>query len=330
VKLGSVSILGSILFAVLAASAQAQQAAPTGPGTFPTKPVRVVVPFPAGGVLDRLTRTLGQKLNETWGQPVIVDNKPGAGTVIGTDAVAHAAADGHTLLMMAVSFVINPSLRAKLPYAIDRDFAPVMQIASTPNVLVVNNTVPATDLQQLIALAKARPGQLAFASIGAGTPQHLAGEQLKQVAKVDLIHVPYQGGGPVVTALLAGQVAMTIVNLAEVQSYIDSGRMRMLAVATARRVEGYPNVPTMAEAGVPGFDSTSWFGLVAPAGTPPAVIEKIHADIGRILQMPDVKASLKAQGLAIIGDSPEQFGAFMKKERDSYAQVIKAGNIQVD
>jgi tripartite-type tricarboxylate transporter receptor subunit TctC len=330
VKPASVSILGSILCAALAASAQAQPAAQAGQGTFPTKAVRIVVPFPAGGVLDRLTRTLGQKLSEAWGQPVIVDDKPGAGTVIGTDVVAHAAADGHTLLMMAVSFVINPSLRPKLPYAIDRDFTPVMQIASTPNVLVVNNAVPATDLQQLLALARAKPGQLAFASSGAGTPQHLAGEQLKQVAKVDLIHVPYQGGGPVVTALLAGQVAMTIVNLAEVQSYVDSGRMRMLAVATARRVEGYPGVPTMAEAGVPGFDSTSWFGLVAPAGTPPAIIEKIHADIGRILQMPDVKASLKAQGLTIIGDSPEQFGAFMKRERESYAQVIKAGNIQVD
>ena len=162
-KFASVSILGPILFAALAASAQAQPAAQTGQGALPTKAVRIVVPFPAGGVLDRLTRTLGQKLNEAWGQPVIVDNKPGAGTVIGTNAVAHAAPDGHTLLMMAVSFVINPSLRSNLPYAIDRDFTPVMQIASTPNVLVVNNTVPATDLQQLIALAKAKPGQLAFA-----------------------------------------------------------------------------------------------------------------------------------------------------------------------
>ena len=313
----------------LALSASAQTAS-SAAGAFPTKPVRIVVPFPAGGVLDRLTRTLGQKLTEAWGQPVIVDNRPGGGTVIGTGAVAQSPADGHTLLMMAVSFVINPSLRPKLPYDIERDFTPVMQIASTPNVLVVNSNLPATSLQELLAMARAKPGELAFASIGPGTPQHLAGEQLKQVAKVDLIHVPYQGGAQVSNALLGGQVAMTIVNLAEVQPHIESGRMRLLAVATAKRVEGYANVPTMAEAGVPGFDSTSWFGMVAPAGTPAAVVAKIHTDIARALRMPDVLAALKAQGLTPAGDTPEQFGAFMRKEREAFARVIKAGNIQLE
>jgi tripartite-type tricarboxylate transporter receptor subunit TctC len=316
-------------FGTLTFSAYAQSA-PAAASAFPSKPVRIVVPFPAGGVLDRLARTLGQKLTEIWGQPVIVDNRPGGGTVIGTDAVAHSAADGHTLLMMAVSFVINPSLRSKLPYDIERDFTPIMQIASTPNVLVVSSTLPVMSLQQFLALAKSKPGELAFASIGAGTPQHLAGEQLKQIAKVDLIHVPYQGGAQVSNALLGGQVAMTIVNLAEVQPHIESGRMRLLAVATAKPVESYANVPTMVDAGVPGFDSTSWFGMVAPAGTPPAVVTKIHADIARVLQMPDVRATLKAQGLSPIGDTPEQFGTFMKKEREAFARVIKAGNIQLE
>jgi len=310
-------------------SAQAQAPA-TGAAAYPSRPVRIVVPFPPGGVLDRLTRTLGQKLGEQWGQPVVVENRPGAGTVIGTEAVARSAPDGYTLLMMAVSFVINPSLRDKLPYDIERDFTPVTQIASTPNVLVVNTSVPATSLQQLLALARAKPGELAFASIGAGTPQHLAGEQLKQVAKVDLIHVPYAGGAQISNALLGGQVSMSIVNLAEVQPHIEAGRMRLIAVATAKRVEGFENVPTMAEAGVEGFDSTSWFGLVAPAGTPPAIVAKLHADIVRTLQMPDVRAALKMQGLTPIGDTPEQFGAFMRKERETYARVIKAGNIRVD
>ena len=319
-------VVASLAFLALAMTSMATAAEVA----YPTKPVRIVVPFPAGGVLDRLGRTLGQKLSEAWGQPVLVENRPGAGTVIGTEAVARAPGDGHALLLMAVSFVINPSLRDKLPYDIERDFTPVMQIASTPNVLVVNPSVPATTLAQLLDLARARPGQLAFASIGAGTPQHLAGEQLKQVANVDLIHVPYPGGAQVSNALLGGQVAMSIVNLAEVQPHIQSGRMRLIAVATARRVEGYENVPTMAEAGVPGFDSTSWFGMVAPAGTPPAIVARIHADLARTLAMPDVRASIKAQGLTPIGDTPEQFGRFMKAERETYARVIRAGNIKVD
>lgn len=303
--------------------------APASPA-WPAKSVRIVVPFPAGGALDILTRTVGQKLGELWGQPVVVDNRPGGGTLIGTQVVARAPADGYTLLMMATSFVINPSLRANLPYDTDKDFTPVTQIASTPNVLVVGASLPATNLAQLLALARAKPGELAFASIGAGTPQHLAGEQLKQAAKVDLIHVPYQGNAQITNAILGGQVAMTIVNLASAQPYLDSGQMRLIAVATARRVEGHENVPTMAEAGLPGFDSTSWFGMVAPAGTPQPVIAKLHADIVRTLQMPDVRAKLKAQALAPVGDTPEQFGAFMRAERETYARVIRAGNIRAD
>ncbi len=316
-----------LAFALLAfATSVAAQA----PVTYPTKPVRIVVPFPPGGALDLVTRIVAQKLGETWGQSVVVDNRPGGGTIIGTQAVARAPADGYTLLMMATSFVINPSLRSNLPYDSDKDFTPVTQIASTPNVLVVSSSLPAKNLAQLLDLARAKPGQLAFASIGAGTPQHLAGEQLMQLAKVDLIHVPYPGNAQLISALLGGQVAMTIVNLASVQQYIESGQMRLIAVATAKRVEGFENVPTMVEAGMPGFDSTSWFGMVAPAGTPPQIIAKLQAEIARILQLPDVRAKLKAQSLTPIGDTPEQFGAFMRTERDTYARVIKAGNIRVD
>ena len=305
-------------------------AAAQSPVTYPTKPVRIVVPFPAGGALDLVTRIVGQKLEESWGQSIVVENRPGGGTLIGTQAVARAPADGYTLLMMATSFVINPSLRSNLPYDSDKDFTPVTQIASTPNVLVVNPSLPATTLSQLLDLARAKPGQLAFASIGAGTPQHLAGEQLKQLAKVDLIHVPYTGNAQLTNALLGGQVAMTIVNLASVQQYIESGQMRLIAVATATRVKGFESAPTMAEAGMPGFDSTSWFGMVAPAGTPSTIIAKLQAEIARSLQMPEVRAKLKAQSLTPIGDTPEQFGAFMRAERESYARVIKAGNIRLD
>ena len=297
---------------------------------YPERPIRLVIGSAPGSGPDIIARVLSERLYKSWRQRVVVDARPGLAGAVSAEIATRSSPDGYTLLMMAVSFVINPSLRDKLPYDIERDFTPVTQIASTPNVLVVNTSVPATSLQQLLALARAKPGELAFASIGAGTPQHLAGEQLKQVAKVDLIHVPYAGGAQISNALLGGQVSMSIVNLAEVQPHIEAGRMRLIAVATARRVEGFENVPTMAEAGVEGFDSTSWFGLVAPAGTPSAIVAKLHADIVRTLQMPDVRAALKMQGLTPIGDTPEQFGAFMRKERETYARVIKAGNIRVD
>jgi tripartite-type tricarboxylate transporter receptor subunit TctC len=278
---------------------------------YPTKTVRIVVCFPAGGTLDRLTRVVAPKLSEAWGQSVIVENKPGGGTVIGTDYVAKSAGDGHTLLMMANSFVINQTLRAgKLPYDSDKDFRPVTQWSSTPNVLVVGGAQPFGSFQELLDAARAKPGQLSFASIGAGTPQHLVGEQLKQSAKVDLIHVPYQGGAQIVMALLGGQVTMAFINYSEVQGHIAGGRMKQLAT--------------------PGIDSTSWFGMVAPSGTPAPVVAKIQAEIVKALQAPDVIANYKSQGLTPVGDTPEQFGAFMRRERDHYAAIIRAGNIQVD
>jgi tripartite-type tricarboxylate transporter receptor subunit TctC len=197
-------------------------------------------------------------------------------------------------------------------------------------VFVVHPSLPVKTVKDVIALAKARPGELTYASIGTGTPQHLAGEMFKQIAKIDLVHVPYQGGAPAVTAMLGGHVSMMFVNLAEVQPYIEVGRMRLIAVATAKRVETFKQVPTMTESGVPGFDSTSWFGMVAPAGTPKEIIAKLQADIAKTLQMPDIRANLVAQGLTPVGDTPEQFGTFIRTEMDTYAKVIKSGNIKAD
>ncbi len=298
--------------------------------SWPAKPVRMIVPFPAGGVLDRLTRVTGQRLSEQWGQPVLVENRPGGSTIIGTEFVARAPADGYTLLMMAATFVINPSLRAKMPFDTLKDFAPVTKLAQTPNVFVVHPSLPVKTVKDVIALAKARPGELTYASIGTGTPQHLAGEMFKQIARIDLVHVPYQGGAPAVTAMLGGHVSMMFVNLAEVQPYIEVGRMRLIAVATAKRVETFKQVPTMTESGVPGFDSTSWFGMVAPAGTPKEIIAKLQADIAKTLQMPDTRANLVAQGLTPVGDTPEQFAAFIRQEMATYGKVIKDGNIKAD
>ena len=303
-------------------------AALTHAQTYPAKPVRIVVPFPAGGVLDRMTRVVGQRLAETWKQNVVVENRPGGTTIIATEFVARQPADGYTLLMMANTFVINPALRDKLPYDIERDFTAVSQLAYTPNVFVTHPSLPVKTMKDVIALAKSRPGELAYASIGQGTPQHLAGEMLKLVTGVNIIHVPYQGGAPSVTALLGGHVSMMFANLGEVQPYIDAGRLRLIAVATEKRVDTLKNIPTVAESGVKDLYSTSWFGMVAPAATPKDVIAKLHADIVRTLQMPDIRANLIAQNLNLVGSTPEQFATFIRSEYKIYADVIKRAGVK--
>jgi len=297
---------------------------------YPSKPVRLIVPFPPGGTLDRLARSIAPRASETFGQPVLVENRPGAGTILGTEVVARAAPDGHTLLMMAASFVITPLLRQKLPFDPQRDFVPVTLIANTPNVLVAQPALPVRSVKELVALARARPGELTYGSIGAGTPQHLAGEMLAVNAKVDLVHVPYQGGAPAAAALLGGHVSFMFANLAEVQSFIDGGRMRLLAVATAERVPTLPKVPTMTEAGVAGFDSTSWFGMVAPSAVPREVITRWQAEIARILNIAEVRDTLTSAGFRPLGTSPEQFGALLQAETTRYARVIREAKVQVE
>ena len=297
---------------------------------YPSKPVRLIVPFPAGGVLDRLSRSIAPRAAETFGQPVLVENRPGASTILGTEAVARAPADGHTLLMMAATFVITPLLRQKMPYDTQRDFQPVSLIANTPNVLVANPALPARTVKELIALARKQPGVLTYGSIGQGTPQHLSGEMLKVNAGIDMVHVPYQGGAPAAQALLGGHVGLMFVNLAEVQGFIDTGRMRLLAVATANRVPSLKDVPTMTEAGVPGFDSTSWFGMAAVTGVPRDVVNRWQAEIARVVKLPEVRETLTATGLTALATTPEQFGAFLKEETARYARVIREAKVTVE
>jgi len=299
--------------------------------TYPSKPIRYVVPFPAGGPLDIVARALGQELNKSWGQPVIVDNRPGAGGNIGADFVAKSPPDGYTIVMGAVStHAINVTLYSKLPYDPIKDFAPITLITSVPNVLVVHPSVPARNVKELIALAKARPGALNFASGSTGSAGHLAGELFKTMAHVDMAHIPYKGAAPAVVDLMAGQVSLMFDNLASALPNIKAGRVRALAVTTLRRSTMLPELPTISEAGLRGFDVATWFGVLAPAGTPPEIVSKLNAEIVRILNTPAMKERLAALGAEPVGNKPEEFAAFIKAEIPKYARVIKASGARAD
>ena len=297
---------------------------------YPSKPIRYVVPFPPGGATDTLARVIGAKLSDAWGVPVVVENRPGAGGNVGTDLVAKSAPDGHTLLMAVNSHAINASLYSKLPYDPIKDFVPVILVATTPNVLVVNPSVPANSVQELIALAKARPGTLTFASAGAGSGAQLAGELFKALAKVDLTHVPYKGAAPAMTDLVGGQVSMSFIVYPVASPQIQAGKLRTLAVTSLGRSSLVPNVPAISEAGLTGFDVVSWFGTLVPAGTPPAVVSRLNAEIGRSLQAPDVKEKMNAQGLELRGGTPAQLDAFIKADWDVWDKLIKSLGIRLD
>ena len=308
-------------FAVPAAHAQ----------NYPVKAIRFVVPFPAGGPLDIAARAIGQKLTEAWKQPVIIDNRPGAGGNIGADNVAKSAPDGYTLLMGAVStHAINPNLNAKMPYDALRDFAPITLVTTVPNVLVVHPSVPAKNVRELIALARARPGQLNFASGSTGSTGHLAGELFKVMAGVEMVHVPYKGAAPAVTDLVAGHVSLMFDNLASALPQIKAGRTRALAVTTLARSAMVPDLPTIDESGLKGFDLTTWFGVFAPAGVPPPLLGALHREITRALDAADLRSRLAALGAQPTPNTPEAFAAFIKAEHAKYAQVIKASGAKVD
>ena len=299
--------------------------------TYPSKPIKLVVPFPAGGPLDAAGRAIGQKLHEAWGQPVVVENKPGAGGNIGADAVAKSPADGYTLVMGALStHAVNPHLYAKMPYDALKDFAPVTLVAVTPNVLVLNPSVPANSVAELIALAKASPGKLSFASGSNGSAGHLAGELFKSLAKVDIVHVPYKGGAPAMQDLLGGQVQFMFDNLANSMAQMKAGKLKAFAVTTAKRSSLAPDLPTMAEVGVPGFDISTWYGIFVPAGTPPEIVRKLNAEIVRWLGSDDAKDKLKAQGAEPAPTTPEQFDAFVRAENAKYAKIVKDSGARVD
>ena len=298
---------------------------------FPSKPIRIVVPFPAGGTTDILARAVAQKLTETLGQSVVVDNRPGAGGNIGAELVAKSPPDGYTLLMGTVgTHAINASLYAKMPYDHVKDFAPVILVAGVPNVLVVNPSVPANNVQELIAYIKANPGKVNFASSGSGTSIHLAGELFKTMAGVSMTHVPYKGSAPAVTDLLGGQVQLMFDNLPSALPQIKAGKLRALAVTSAQRASALPDVPTVAEAGLPGFDATSWFGLLAPAGTPKDVVAKLNAEVAKWLASPEAREKLASQGAIAAGQSPEDFTRHIAAETAKWQKVVKESGAKVD
>jgi tripartite-type tricarboxylate transporter receptor subunit TctC len=298
---------------------------------YPTKPIRLVVPFPAGGTTDILAREVGQRLSVTLGQPIVIDNRPGAAGNIGADLVAKSAADGYTLLMGTVgTHAINASLYAKMPYDHVKDFAPVILVAGVPNVLEVNPALPVNSVADLIKLAKAKPGQINFASSGSGTSIHLSGELFKTMAGVDMTHVPYKGSAPAITDLIGGQVQVMFDNLPSSLQFIKAGKLRAIAVTSAKRAAALPDVPTIAESGLPGFEASSWFGIVAPAGTPPAIIARINGDVDQWLQSSEAKEKLLAQGAIPAGGTPEQFAAHIRAETEKWAKVVKASGAKVD
>ena len=302
----------------------------TGQSTYPTKPVRLVVPFPAGGTTDIIARATAQKLSEAWGQQVIVDNRPGAGGNVGSELVAKSAPDGYTLLMGTVgTHAINPSLYAKMPYDHVKDFAPVILVAGVPNVLVVNPELPVKSIPELIAYAKANPGKLNFASSGNGTSIHLSGELFKAMTGVQMTHVPYKGSAPALTDLVGGQVQLMFDNLPSSLAFIKAGKLRALAVTSTARAAALPDVPTVADF-VPGFEASSWFGILAPAGTPPAIIAKINGEVTKWLATPEAKDKLTAQGANAAGGSPQDFAKHIQAETAKWAKVVKDSGAKVD
>ena len=306
-------------------------ATPTGEDrSYPVKPLRFVVPYAPGGGTDIIGRLVGTRLTEAWGQPVVIDNRPGGGTVIGTEVVARAPPDGYTVLLSTGTHAVNASLYPKLPFDPVRDFEPVGMIAVAPNVLVVHPSVPARSVRDLIALARQRPGQLAYASSGNGGTGHLAMEMLKQMAVIDAIHVPYKGAGPAVTAILSGEVGASINNMIALVPQIRAGRIRALGVTTTTRSAILPDVPAIAESGLAGFEASGWFGAWVPARTPAAVVDRLSAELGRIVRSPEVGEHLKAQGAEPIGNRPDAFARTIAADIVKWQKVLKATRITPD
>jgi len=299
---------------------------------YPNHPVRIVVPFPAGGTTDILAREVAQRLTQTLGQSFVVDNRPGAGGNIGADIVAKAAPDGYTLLMGTVgTHAINASLYSKMPYDHVKDFVPVILVAGVPNVLEINPSLPVNSVQELIAYAKANPGKLNFASSGSGTSIHMSGELFKALAGVQMTHVPYKGSAPALADLAGGQVQLMFDNLPSSLALIKAGKLKPLAVTSLVRSSALPDVPTVAEAGVPGFEASSWFGLLAPAGTPKEIVAKINAEVAKWLATPEAKEKLAGQGaIASSGLTPEDFARHIAAETTKWAKVVKDSGARVD
>ena len=298
---------------------------------YPSKPTRLIVPYPPGGSADILARAIGAKLGDQLGQPVVIDNRPGAGTIIGTEATAKAAPDGYTVMLGTVSsHAINPALNAKLPFDPVKDFTPVSLVASIPFVMLVHPSLPAETVQELIALARARPGQLNYASAGNGTSNHLAGELFKSMTGIDMVHVPYKGSAPALTDLLAGQVPVMFDLALTALPHVRSGAARGLAVTSKERSPVAPKLPTVAESGVPGYEVSAWFGVFAPAGVPPAATQRLNAELVKVMRQPAVRARLASQGADALSSTPEAFSAYLKDEIGKWAKVVKASGMKLD
>jgi tripartite-type tricarboxylate transporter receptor subunit TctC len=297
---------------------------------YPLKPIRLVVPYAAGGATDIVARAIAQQISGPLGQQVIVDNKPGGATQIGTDLVAKRAPDGYTLLMVPATSATNPHLYTKLPYDIDRDFAPVILATIVPAFLIVNASLPVHNVKELVAYCKANPGKVSFASAGNGSVLHLGGEWFKMINGLDVVHIPYKGSAPAVMDLLGGQVQFSFENLPPAQPFIKSGRLRMLAQATLQRVPGIPDVPTLQELGYPGFDASAFFGMMAPAGTPAAVVQRLNAEINKALANPELRERLLAEGAIPVGGTPEQLTAHIHAASLKWAKIIKESGAKAD
>ncbi len=298
---------------------------------YPGKPIRIIVPYSAGGGTDIVARAVGQKLSEAWGQSVIVDNRAGASGMIGAEAVAKAPADGYTLLMATPPEVaVNHHLYSKVSYSPERDFAPITLVAVTPLVIAVHPDVRARNIQELVALARAKPGTLAYATPGTGSTQHLTAEMLMAAAHIQLVHIPYKGAGQSIPDVMGGQVPLGIYGLLTINQQAKAGRLRVLAVTTLKRASTAQDLPTLAESGFPGFDTSLWFGLLAPAATPKGVIGRVHAEVLRALKKPEVVERIASQGADIVGSSPAEFAAFIASESAKYARIIKQAGVKLD
>jgi tripartite-type tricarboxylate transporter receptor subunit TctC len=314
-----------LVFALLATTLGAQAQ------SYPNKPIRLICPFPPGGAVDIASRATAHTLSQLLGQPVTVDNRPGAGGNIGAEITAKSAPDGYTLLMTTSGIMgINPALYSKIPFDSIKDFAPVSMLVSLNNVLVLNPSVPAKSVQEVINLAKAQPGKLTYASSGNGTSIHLSGELFKSMTGVDMLHIPYKGSSPAVTDLLAGQVNMMFDNIPSSLPHIKAGKLRALAVTGSKRSQLLPDLPTIAEAGVPGYDSYVWFGVVAPAGTPSEIIAKLNAALVKTAATPEFRDRLTSQGYDVMSSTPEQMAASIRGEIAKWGKVVKASGAKVD
>jgi tripartite-type tricarboxylate transporter receptor subunit TctC len=318
------------VFACCTAALFASCALAAGPGGYPNKPVKIIVPFAPGGPTDTMARLVAQKFSETLGQQFYVDNEPGAGGNIGMGNAAKSAPDGYTLLFVSSSFVVNPSLYAKIPYDANKDFLPVSNVGDAPNILVVHPDVPAKSVSELVALIKANPGKYSFASAGTGTTPHLSGEMFKAANKLDIVHVPFPGAGPAVQSTLAGHTPIGFTSMPPSVPFVQDGKLRALAVSATKRSAALPDVPTMAEAGLSGQEANTFQGLLVPAGTPKEIVDLLYSEIKSVLAMKDVKDKFAALGFDAIGNSPQEFAAQIKTEIAKWDKVIKDAKLKVE